>query len=125
MEPTQRTIPRKNDCDGKVTLLNCELPAGNNIDFPTELKGAQAQEALKEAKASLAWAVLRTTGDENHVYLVVPASCAADSVCLADLSAVVCDTPNRKQTTVVRVSSVFCWVVLCVDCRVRSVYVSR
>ena len=42
-----------------VTLLNSDLPAGNNMDFSAQLKGAQAQDALKEAKASLSWAVLR------------------------------------------------------------------
>ena len=70
-----------------VTLLNCDLPAGNNIDFATELRGAQAQDALKEAKASLSWALLRTTSDEKTLSIVVPASGAADSICIAELNA--------------------------------------
>ena len=81
-----------------VTLLNSDLPTGNNMDFSAQLKGAQAQEALKEAKASLSWAVLRTTGDDKSLSLVVPASGAADSICVTELNA----STLRLQTKKIR-----------------------
>ena len=81
-----------------VTLLNSDLPAGNNMDFSAQLKGAQAQEALKEAKSSLSWAVLRTTGDDKTLSLVVPASGAADSICVTDLNS----STLRLQTKKIR-----------------------
>ena len=84
-----------------VTLLNSDLPTGNNIDFSAQLKGAQAQEALKEAKASLSWAVLRTTGDDKTLSLVVPASGAADSICITELNA----STLRLQTKKIRTLS--------------------
>ena len=44
-----------------VTLLNCPLPAINNIDVPTDQNTAQKEAIFKEVKTSLRFALLRSS----------------------------------------------------------------
>ena len=74
--------------DAPVTLLDCPLPAVNNIDVPAEIPPAQKEAALKEAKSSLRFAVLRSLRDTpgaKKLFMVLPMPSRADQVCVAEI----------------------------------------
>ena len=73
-----------------VTLLDCPLPAINNIDVPTDTNSAQKEAIFKEVKASLRFALLRSSASATggvKLYMVVPTPCRVDQVCVAELTA--------------------------------------
>ena len=73
--------------DPPETLLNCALPRINSIDFPRGLNSGNKFKATAEAKASLSFALLRcTTAGREALYLSLPVTCPADSICLAHLT---------------------------------------
>ena len=78
------------------SLLDCPAPSCNNIDFPATESGAQKEAFLKEAKSSLAFAVLRASGTEKKLHMVVPLPCPADCVCLADMASTTLRLANKR-----------------------------